>query len=174
MEEVLEIIKFIIPALIVFGAVFYILKQFFDREKTIRREELKISSRKQITPLKMQAYERAVLYLERIDPNNMIMRIHRPGMSARMLHAELLKTVREEYVHNMAQQIYISTKGWKMLKQAKEETVKVINMAQNAMKETATGIDLSSVIFDIVGKLDRLPTEVAIDHLKKEFQKELA
>lgn len=173
MEDVLEIVKISIPALIIFVLVYFMLKQFFERERFMRMDEIKVNSRKQIVPLKMQAYERAVLYLERIDPNNMIMRVHRPGMSARMLHAELLKAVREEYVHNMAQQIYISAKGWKMLKQAKEETVKIINMAQNSMPETANGIDLSSVIFDISGKLDRLPTEIAIDHLKKDFQKEI-
>ena len=173
MEDVIEIVKISIPSLLVFAVVYFMLRQFFERERSMRMEEIKVSSRKQIIPLKMQAYERAVLYLERIDPNNLIMRVHRPGMSARMLHGEMLKAIREEYVHNMAQQIYISTKGWKLLKQAKEETVKIINMAQNSMSETATSIDLSAVIFDIVGKLDKLPTEIAIDHLKRDFQKEM-
>ena len=82
MKDVIEIVKILVPALIVFFAVYIILKQFFDREQSIRRDELKMNATKEYTPLKMQAYERTVLYMERIDPNNMIIRLHKPGMSA--------------------------------------------------------------------------------------------
>jgi hypothetical protein len=74
MEEVIEIVKILIPALVVFFVVFIILKQFFDKEQSIREDELKMKLTKEYIPLTMQAYERTVLYMERIDPNNMIMR----------------------------------------------------------------------------------------------------
>ncbi len=173
MEDVFEIFKLTIPALIVFAVVFFMLKQFFTRESKLRTEEIKIQARKDYVPLKIQAHERSVLYLERIDPNNLIMRVHRQGMSARYLHTEMLKAIREEYIHNMAQQIYISSKGWKALKQAKEETVKILNMAMNNMEDTASGMELSSVIFDIVGRLDKQPTEIAIEQLRKDFQRSM-
>jgi len=171
MEDVIEIAKIIVPAIVVFLAVYLILKQFFDRERAIRQEELKLKATKDYIPLRMQAYERTVLYMERIDPNNMIMRLHKPGMSARLLQSEMLKAIREEYVHNMTQQIYISIKGWEGVKTAKEETTKIINMAQHKLNDTATGIDLSSVIFEIIGQLDKTPTENAIALLKRDFQK---
>ena len=173
MEDVIEILKILVPALIVFLAVHLILKQFFDKERSIRQEELKLKMTKDYTPLRMQAYERTVLYMERIDPNNMIMRLHKPGMSARLLHSEMLKAIRDEYVHNMTQQIYISIKAWEGVKTAKEETTKIVNMAMHSMKDTATGVELSAKIFEIVSNLEKTPTELAIRVLKRDFQKEM-
>ena len=178
MEEFLEVIKLAIPSLLVFGVVYFMLKQFLNRELTInnqqlklQEEEFKLQTKRDFIPLKNQAYERAILYVERIDPNNLIMRIHKPFMNAKQLHAALLTTIREEYNHNMVQQLYITKSSWDKLKQAKEETVKIINMAQNQMTETSTGLDLSAIIFEIVSKLDHLPTTTAIDYMKTEFQK---
>ena len=173
MEDVIEIVKILIPALVVFFAVFIILKQFFDKEQSIREDELKMKLTKEYVPLRIQAYERTVLYMERIDPNNMIMRLHKPGMSARLLHSEMLKAIREEYVHNMTQQIYISVKAWDGVKTAKEETSKIVNMGMRNLKDTATGIDLSTKIFEIISNLDKTPTEMAIAVLKRDFQKEM-
>lgn len=172
MENWVLIFLVTIPALGVFGVVYFLMKQFFHREMKIREEEIRLKSRKDYIPLRIQAYERTVLYLERIDPNNLIMRLHRPGMSAKMLHAEILKSIREEYIHNMAQQLYISEKGWDLVKQAKEETVKIFNMAHNSMEnDIASGVEFSKVVFDIVGRLEHLPTEKAIKYLRKDFQK---
>lgn len=180
MNEFLEIIKLAIPSLLVFGVVYFMLKQFLNRELAINNQELKLQeaafamqAKKDFIPLKNQAYERAILFVERIDPNNLIMRIHKPYMSAKQFHAALLTTIREEYNHNMVQQLYITKSSWDKLKQAKEETVKIINMAQNQMKETSTGLDLSAIIFEIVSKLDHLPTTTAIDFMKTEFQKSI-
>ena len=180
MEEFIEVIKLAIPSLLVFGVVYFMLKQFLNRELGINNQQLKIQeaefrqqAKKDFIPLKNQAYERALLYVERIDPNNLIMRVHKPNMSARQLHSALLNTIREEYNHNMVQQLYITKSSWDKLKQAKEETVKIINMAQNQMKENSTGLELSGIIFEIVSKLDHLPTTTAVDYMKTEFQKSI-
>jgi len=180
MEEFIEIIKLAIPSLLVFGVVYFMLKQFLNRELNINNQQLKVQqeefrlqAKKDFIPLKNQAYERALLYIERIDPNNLIMRIHKPHMNARQFHSALLNTIREEYNHNMVQQLYIAKSSWDKLKQAKEETVKIINMAQNQMKENSTGLELSAIIFEIISKLDHLPTTTAIDYMKTEFQKSI-
>lgn len=180
MNEFLDIIKLAIPSILVFGVVYFMLKQFLNRELNLNnqqlrlhQEELKLEEKKNFIPLKNQAYERSILYLERIDPNNLIMRIHKPYMNANQLHKSLLNSIREEYNHNMVQQLYISKPSWDKLKQAKEETVKIINMAKNEMKESSTGIELSSVIFEILAKLDKIPTTIAIDYMKTEFQKSI-
>ena len=173
MEDFFDIIKYTLPSLIVLGVAYFVIKGFFNKEIALKQEELNKKAVEHYLPLRVQAYERSILYLERIDPNNLIMRTHKPGMSAKYLHAELLKTIREEYAHNMAQQVHVSIKGWAALKQAKEETVKILNMAQNSMSDTANALELSSVIFEILAKLDKHPIEVAINVLKRDFQKSL-
>lgn len=167
----LEIIKIILPLILVLLAIYFILKQFFTREQAIRNDELKFAHRKEYIQLRIQAYERVILFLERIDPNNLIMRVHSSGMNSIVLHSNLIKVIRDEYSHNMSQQIYISISGWNALKKSKEETVKVINTAQSKMLKESSGIDLSSAIFEILSKMKKNYTEIASEQLKKEFQR---
>lgn len=171
MEELIDLLKYTIPSVVVFAITYYLMNNFFEREKKLKQEENKTLARKDYIPLRIQAYERAALYLERIDPNNLIMRVHTPGMSAKRLHGELLKNIREEYNHNMVQQIYMTQRSWNQLKQAKEESVKIINMAAHKMNEHASGVDLSNAIFEIVANLEKLPSEIALDKVKADFQK---
>ena len=167
----LEIIKIILPLLLVLVAIYFLLKQFFTREQAIRADELKFAHKKEYIQLRIQAYERVILFLERIDPNNLIMRVHSSGMNSIVLHSNLIKVIRDEYSHNMSQQIYISVPGWNALKKSKEETVKVINTAQSKMLKESSGIDLSSAIFEILSKMKKNYTEIASEQLKKEFQR---
>jgi uncharacterized membrane protein len=167
----LEIIKIILPLLLVLLAIYFLLKLFFNREQAIRADELKFAHKKEYIQLRIQAYERVILFLERIDPNNLIMRVHSSGMNSIVLHSNLIKVIRDEYSHNMSQQIYISISGWNALKKSKEETVKVINTAQSKMLKESSGIDLSSAIFEILSKMKKNYTEIASEQLKKEFQR---
>ncbi|MFN3917821.1 MAG: hypothetical protein ACK4K0_08755 [Flavobacteriales bacterium] len=173
MNDVLDILKYIIPALIVFGICYYLLKMFFDKEQAKVDNEWKLEVKKKAFPLKLQAYERLVLYLERINPSNLVMRVHEPGMSAKMLHKELLKTIRDEYEHNMTQQLYVSVKGWNLFKQSKEETIKIYNLSFGKVADDASGIDMAEKVFEIVSKLDKTPSDIASEYLKKEIQAEM-
>jgi hypothetical protein len=88
--------------------------------------DIRSKSSKTVTPIRLQAYERVALFLERINPNSLVMRMHKPGMSARQLQSDLLQIVRAEFEHNMAQQIYMSPAAWKAIRAAKEETIKIL------------------------------------------------
>lgn len=173
MNTLLDIIKFTIPALIVFGVCYLMLKMFFEKEQAKSDNEWRLEVKKKAFPLKLQAYERLVLYLERIGPDNLVMRVHKPGMSARMLHQELLKVIRDEYEHNMTQQLYVSVKGWNLFKQSKEETIKIYNLAFGKVADDAAGVEMAEKVFEILSKLSKKPTEIASEFLKKEIQAEM-
>lgn len=182
-ELLLQCIIYIFPALILFGCVYYITNKWVE----IQREKNKIALvqtkqqpaqtgtdlglRKHFFPLQVDAYQRMVLFLERIAPNNMIMRLNNPGMPARGFQQKLLENIRQEYEHNLAQQIFISAEAWKMVQASKEETLKIINMAATQLNETSMANDLSKSIFEITAQLENQPTEKAIDFLKKELNK---
>jgi len=174
MEYVLEILKLIIPGVLVALTGYFLINKHLKQEDKKRTIEYKIESQKQVLPLRLQAYERAVLYLERISPNSVILRTYKAGMSAKLLQADVVKAIREEYEHNMAQQIYVSTTGWTMLKHAKEETIKMINLAAMSIPADAGGNELAQLIFEAISKLDKLPTDVAINYLKNDIQKLMA
>ena len=136
---------------------YLLLQHFFNKQLKENEKELINYKTKTYLPLKIQAYERAILFLERIDPNNLIIRIHKPSMNAAKLHLEILKQIREEYNHNMSQQIYISPKSWAELIKGKEETVQIANTALGQLKDDANAVALSTKIFEIISKLPHNP-----------------
>jgi len=171
MDVVLEILKYVLPAAIVFVGVYFVMQNFLESE--LRKIELKnrSDSREQLTPMRLQAYERMVLYLERINLSNLVMRSYGKGQSAKDLQSKMLDAIRGEYEHNMAQQVYISTSTWKMIKQAKEETKKVINSCMDQLNDDASGLELSQFILELVSKTERTYSEVAIEALKNELNR---
>lgn len=170
MDIVLQLALIIIPAGGIFATVSLFLKR--QSEKDIRNLQIELKKERQnfFLPTRVEAYQRSVLLMERIHPNSLVMRVHNPGLSAKSFQADLLKTIRDEYDHNVAQQIFISIQGWGMVKNSKEETIKIINLAGNQMGSIATSTDLASKIFEIVGEVGMLPTEIAVEYLKKELQ----
>lgn len=170
METFLEIIKVVVPVSIVCFTFYFLSKEFFENETEKRRMEQKKELAKSLLPLKLQAYERVIIFLERIAPENMIIRTHKSGMSAKLFHSELSKAIRTEYEHNLSQQLYMSETAWELVKNSKEEMQKLYNLASSKMEDGATGIDLSHVIFQMAAQLDKLPSQVAIDYIKKEIK----
>lgn len=170
MDELFEILKLILPAGIVFLTAFYILKQFFQNEEKKRIKELRHNNSGLVTPLRLQAYERIILFLERISPESILLRVNKPGMSARMLHSELLQTIRTEFEHNISQQVFVSNAAWDLVKRAKEETIKIINIASTRVSDNSSGLELSKAVFKVASELDKLPGQIAIDYMKKEVR----
>jgi len=171
MEYLFEFLKIVAPSVVVFLTAFFLIKTYLEKTSERQIKEIKAESNKTILPLRLQAYERVVLYLERISPNNLVMRVYQSGMSGRLLQADLVKAIREEYEHNMTQQVYVSVNTWVLLKNAKEETIRLINVAASQVHPDASGIELSQVIFETAAKLEKLPTDIAINYAKAEAQK---
>ena len=170
MKEVLEILKYILPSLVVGGVAYFILKEFLKTEKIKQETEIKLGNQKMISPIRLQAYERIVLFLERNSPNNLVVRINKPNMSAFDFQISLIKTIREEFDHNLSQQLYISAQAWDLVKNAKEYLIKTINAASSEMQENSTSAELGQVIFKLYLEQKNLPNKIALDFLKKEIQ----
>lgn len=171
MEYITYIIVALIPAFAIAFIVYIFLKKNNEREFTNINIQLKKERQKFFLEPRADAYQRIVLLLERISLNNLVMRLNITNKNAIFFQTELLNNIRNEYDHNVAQQIFISVPLWEIITKSKEETIKIINVAARQIKKDATAMDLSGKIFEIVGKLDELPTEIAIKALKDEFQK---
>lgn len=78
MEEILDILKYILPSLVVLAATLLVIKKFMDAEQRKHMYEIRKENQKVTTPLRLQAYERIVLFLERISPENLVLRVHKP------------------------------------------------------------------------------------------------
>ena len=150
--------------------VYLFLKRQSQKEQVNLEVELKKQRQEYFLPNRVEAYERAILLMERLHPNSLVMRLNNPSLHAKIMQTEYLKTVREEFDHNITQQLFISPIAWKLLRDSKEELVKLINLAASQLPENATANDLSAKIFELVAQLEKLPSEVATEFLKIEFQ----
>ncbi len=118
--------------------------------------------------LRIQAYERLVLYLERIAPDALIMRTHQTGMSADLLKNALVKAIRDEFEHNLSQQIFVSEQVWKQVIHARQESIQLVHIAHQKMPSGASGLELSKLIFSILSEVGKKPNEAALDAVIKE------
>ncbi len=168
METFADILKITLPALIVFFTAWVLLRNMIRNDQDKRRQEQVLQNARTVTPIKLQAYERIVLFLERISMESLLVRVSTPDMSSAQLHTALLTTIRSEFEHNLSQQIYMSPQSWEVVKNARSNTIKTINNEAEKMPPTATGIDLSRQLLTRIMELEKEPTRVAIDFLKDE------
>lgn len=168
MENVIEILKITIPALLVLIMAWIILRSMIRNDQEKRKQEIVLQNSRTLTPIKLQAYERIVLFLERISLESMLVRTSSPGMSASQLHSVLLATIRGEFEHNLSQQIYMSPQAWEVVKSARSNMIKLINSEFEKMPENASGLEFSKKLLESVMELDKEPTRAAIEYVKGE------
>ncbi len=185
MSTVLMILTVIIPGIAMLVVVYILMNsytkqnarqfEYLAEEQSILREkmntETKSQSKKVSIPLIFQAYERMILFLERINPPNLITRTLKTKMTVSSLQSILLATVREEYEHNMSQQLYVSNASWDLVKAAKEDVMRLINTTAGNFDSTD---DASAFAKEIItggfsGKVN--PIEKAIESLKNDIRK---
>ena len=129
--------------------------------------ELKVQALKIIMPLKVQAYERFLLYLERVQLPQLVKRVYVPGIEKGAFHLQMLQSVREEFEHNLAQQLYVANSTWNAVVNAKEELVNQINTTFEQLKEEE---DVSIIAQSLVA-LPNPMVEQAVTVLKRDFER---
>lgn len=170
MDVVFRVIEVVLTAGIVFLTAFYTIKLFFQREEKKQESIQKIENAKMSIPLRIQAYERLVLLMERIKPESILIRVQTPQMTAGQLHQDLLATIRAEFEHNLSQQIYVSSTSWNAVKLAKDSLIKVINEESAKVASVAPATALSQAIITAMVALQTNPINVALALLKKEAE----
>ncbi|HTF18911.1 MAG TPA: hypothetical protein VK658_12605 [Chryseolinea sp.] len=170
MEALVEFVKILVPASIVLYAAYLLVRIFIMKEIEMKRLEVRGKSIETLLPNRLQAYERMVLFLERMSPQNLLVRLNVNGMPAREFHQLLLAEIRNEYNHNVSQQVYISENAWNLIKNAKEDLIVSINEAAGEMLPEATSLDLSKRIFEKSINKQVDPLNHALTELKKEIQ----
>lgn len=171
MNEFLEILKYTIPALVTGGTAYFLVDRILKRSENERIHRMHIEAKKMTDPLRLQAIERLTLLVERISPQNLVMRIPSQGATSAMYHAEIIKSIRSEFDHNITQQVYVSHQAWDAVKNAREETIKLINYAYSEVGPSAKGNELAQIILELTMKVEKLPTDVAVFILREEAKK---
>jgi hypothetical protein len=168
MELFADILKITIPALLVFLTSWVLLRNMMRNSQDKRRQELILQNSRTVTPIKLQAYERIVLFLERISLESLLVRVSSSDMTSSQLHSTLLSTIRSEFEHNLSQQIYMSPQAWEVVRNARSNMIKIINSEVEKMPSNASGMALSKQLLERIMEMEKEPTRAAIDYIKNE------
>jgi hypothetical protein len=170
MDVLIEFTKILLPAALVLYAMYLGVRTMIGRELSQQQLDVRQKSIEITLPVRMQAYERICLFLERITPSNLIVRVNDPALSAPAFQQLLLQEIRDEYNHNVSQQVYMSTEVWEMVKTAKEDLILDINTAAEGLNEESGSVDLAKRIFEHLMNKNIDP----IDHALKSVKAEIA
>ncbi|MBC7412936.1 MAG: hypothetical protein H7331_10860 [Bacteroidia bacterium] len=173
MQELLEIAKYILPALVVLAAAYLVLNKLINAHTMHKSMEARYQIQRDALPIKLQAYERIIIFLERIAPSALILRVYKSGMSAKYLQNELINAIKSEFEHNLSQQIYVSNAAWEVTRNAKEEMIKFILTIGNKLDESSGGLELTKLLMDISANVAKLPTQIAEEVIKEEVRRYL-
>ncbi|MFF5384227.1 hypothetical protein [Pedobacter suwonensis] len=152
-------------------ATYYILRNDIQRFFNLKTIELNKESRTQILPLRLQAHERLIIFVDRINPANLLVRLHQQGIAIATLQAGILNEIRSEYQHNITQQLYIDSVTWGVVRKLKDDTIAMINNAVPGLPADANGIELSKAILQHMAGIDENPYDLTIEMIKKDIYK---
>ncbi|MCB9241171.1 MAG: hypothetical protein H6608_08565 [Flavobacteriales bacterium] len=165
----IDILQFTVPTLIVFLVTYLSLKKFLDEDYKRRQLELKSKLADELTPVKLQAYERLTILLERLKPDNLVLRLANTNINATEFRYLLIQQINDEFNHNVSQQIYVSDQAWTLIKAIRENTINQINDAYAGLREDARGTELGKNFLQLVVERNDQSAQQAIQFLKKEI-----
>ncbi|SES10962.1 DUF7935 family protein [Pedobacter rhizosphaerae] len=151
-------------------AVYLMLKKDIQQFLDLKRIELNKENRAELLPLRLQAHERLILFTDRINPANLLVRLHQQGIPLSTLQATILNDIRSEYQHNITQQLYVDSTTWSVVRKLKDDTIGMINNAVQGLPAEANGIELSKTILQHMAGIDDNPYDLTIELVKKDIQ----
>ena len=137
----------LIPMLAMLGLVYLMLKSFQSKENKALLLELQKTTKQQTLPLRLQAYERLVLLTERLEPAALFTRLSADAQSAGALEWQMLLAIKQEFEHNLSQQIYVSPAVWAQLVKAKQQLLDIVHQAAKKIPKDASPQDFGKALF---------------------------
>ncbi len=170
MEYLGDFLKIVLPAALVLYAVYMVLRSIGSREGEKYQNDLKLKGREIAFPIRLQAYERLILFLERVNLANIISRMDKSKLNTVMMYNQILSEVRDEYNHNLSQQVYVSDKAWSLLTNSKERTIAFVNKVYSESNPEAEARIFAKSILDKMIAENQDLTGEAIQFLKEEIR----
>jgi hypothetical protein len=166
----IEVIIFTLAGTGIVMVAFYLAKPYLENKEKLQLLELKKATSAQTLPLRLQAYERVVLLIDRINPSNLLVRLNASAYTAAELQSIIITEVRNEFQHNVTQQLYISSRAWALVKRLKDDTINLTNGAIKSLPPDASGLDLGRAILAHLSKMEHDPYDVAVNMIKADLE----
>ena len=165
-ERIIDLLLFALPTLITGLIAYYFFKEHTKNEDGRRRYLLHKDMQINAMPLRLQAYERMAIFLERITPSKLLIRVAPISSDKDTYESLLMTSIEQEFEHNLSQQIYISDDCWKIITAAKNATIQLIRKA-SLLEKTDTANKLREVVLtEMMEK--HAPSDAALSFIKQE------
>jgi len=164
-EDILQLFAFLLPAVVTGAVAFYFFRLHTRNEDNRRRFMIQKDAQKNTLPIRLQAYERMALFLERIAVNNLVVRVAPRSADKSAYESLLVKQIENEFEHNLSQQIYISDECWNIIKTAKSATIRIIRSAGMSESDSADKLR-EDILNETMEKAS--PSSAALAFIKKE------
>lgn len=170
MEMVYDLLKITIPAGLVLYLAYLLVRSFLQKQLDEIAFSVRQKNQEIVVPIRLQAYERIVLLLERITPSNLVSRLSSSEYTAEEFQQILIHEIRNEFNHNLSQQVYMSDSAWTYVTTAVEQTISIINSSRNTLDDKAKGFDLARAILENTAGEEMDTSKQAIKYIKEEIQ----
>ncbi|MBZ9779170.1 hypothetical protein LB452_09555 [Psychroflexus sp. CAK8W] len=167
-SEFLNYLAYLLPALIAGGIGYYFFKTYVDHQKEMQYLVLRKENRSEVLPLRLQAFERLVLFLERISPGQLLSRVKPVGDDKYDYENLLIASIEQEFEHNLVQQVYVSQKCWDAIKASKNSTISLIRHTNMSDKITNAQKLREVILTDLLEKSS--PSDTGIAFVKNEIK----
>lgn len=164
--KIIEIIAYTLPSLITGGVAYFLFNSYFKDQQNTRRWLLQKENQPAILPLRLQAYERLTLLMERINPSQMMVRISPLSNDKTDYQNLVIAQIDQEFEHNLSQQIYVSEECWSVLLTAKNATIQMIRLATQNEKVTDADSLRAFIVSEFLEK--PTPSSAALSFIKNE------
>ena len=163
-----EVLLGVLPSLVVFLILYLMMRTWFRNQMKMKMLDAHDENSQFSRPLKIQAYERLMLFCERVSLQNLLLRMQSNNMSAKDLKSTLVLSIQQEFEYNLSQQLYVSEQLWQIIKLAKNQLIEIITHVGTKVSSNATAEDFSQQLILFVESQKKDPIETAKAAIKKE------
>lgn len=164
----MEILKYILPSLVVLLATWLVLYQMLKREREQHEWVLRKQSNKELLPVRLRGYERLALLLERTTPEHLLRDMDINGLTVQQLQILLLKTIRMEFDHNLSQQIYVSDATWEAIILVEEEMISFVAAGAQHFAPDSPALPYAQQLITVYNTNGQTPNQLAQAKLREE------
>lgn len=170
MEDFIELLKYTVPSLITGLVAFLLIKKMLEQENRRHFTEIKKENLKYTTPVRLTAHERLLLLLERTDPVQVVNRVIKPGMTSKAIQLAIITEIKQEFDHNITQQLYVSGKCWEEVLKAKEDALKLVTVVAASVDGKADAMEFSRALIKVQSEQQFFTNVAAIKVVKSEIR----
>ncbi|MDG5491244.1 hypothetical protein [Psychroserpens sp. SPM9] len=165
-QQLVNLLMFIIPALITGAVAYLFFREHVENESRRRDFLIQKDLQKESLPMRLQAYERISLFLERTKPSRLLLRVNPTSSNKEDYESLLIANIEQEFDHNLSQQIYVTDQCWSITSTAKNATIQMIRKVAQSEKIDSADKLRETIITDMIDK--RAPSDAALSFIKEE------